>query len=250
MMARPAHADVRTRVERGPLIHTFTALCHSLPLVTTQAIMRSAPVRALLRPASHQAATSRAAPAVRATRTPAQHRGVCLRAALLETVTERGRGESASLGASPSSLESWPTAPPPADELASTSGQRAVVACWWAALAAAGVQVGAETVSSGGATEIVAATAAAYVFADLGSGLFHWLTDNYGDRSTVRGCGGAGRGGPFLASRSPHTLRSHCSAQSSTPSRGTTASRAPSCSASFATMWRACAPPRWLLSCS
>lgn len=69
------------------------------------------------------------------------------------------------------------------------------MACWWAALAAAGVQVGAETVSNGGATEILAATAAAYVFADLGSGLFHWLTDNYGDRSTVRGCGGAGGAG-------------------------------------------------------
>ena len=162
---------------------------------------RAAPARTLLRrPASHQAATSRAvrAPAARATRTPAQHRGVCLRAALLEPVTERGRGESdGSFPSSAASEESWPSAPPPPDELASTSSQRAVVACWWTALAAAGVQVGAETMSNGGATEIVAATAAAYVFADLGSGLFHWLTDNYGDRSTVRGCGGAGEAGNF-----------------------------------------------------
>ena len=55
----------------------------------------------------------------------------------------------------------------------------------WGALQAAALYAGATSVHGDlEAVEAVVAVLGGYVLADLGSGVFHWIVDNYGDAST------------------------------------------------------------------
>ena len=55
----------------------------------------------------------------------------------------------------------------------------------WGTLQAAALLTGATSVHGGlEAVEAGLAVLAGYVMADLGSGVFHWIVDNYGDAKT------------------------------------------------------------------
>jgi hypothetical protein len=55
----------------------------------------------------------------------------------------------------------------------------------WGTLQAAALAVGVSSVHSNlEAAEAGVAVLAGYLLADLGSGVFHWIVDNYGDAST------------------------------------------------------------------
>ena len=129
--------------------------------------------------------------------------------------------------------------------LRSTPKQRLVVALWAALELALACRVASDVSSPEGALCVAASLVAAFFAADLGSGLFHWATDNYGDKRTpvLGGVIDAVRRRPlrtvplYLAS---HTIPFLSFAPSS--SRATTGSRAPSRSASSPTTWPTCAP--------
>ncbi|XP_078428622.1 fatty acid desaturase A [Wolffia australiana] len=77
-----------------------------------------------------------------------------------------------------------PTAPAETESLRSTWAHRGWVAAGCTAVGAALAKSAAAAVATGHLVEPVAAAAAGYFLADLGSGVFHWAIDNYGDAST------------------------------------------------------------------
>lgn len=70
------------------------------------------------------------------------------------------------------------------EELASTSGQRAIVGLSIFLLGAIGSQGVAGIHSSAQAVGVSAAVFVAYILADFGTGVYHWSVDNYGSGAT------------------------------------------------------------------
>jgi Lipid desaturase domain len=171
--ARAGHPTGPHRTLRSTL---SVPMMLQLPSVRAQAPAQSAPRRAARAPA----------PALPSSRTQCSRRGLRLRAALLQPVTEpESLPSPLERRAAPPVDDRWPTAPPDGAELRSTPAHKAVVGAWFLTLAAAAAHCAVDAQTAGLPAELVALLLS-YVAADLGSGIFHWSTDNYGDRSTVR----------------------------------------------------------------
>eukprot|EP00741_Cyanophora_paradoxa_P003781 tig00000093_g3675.t1 len=70
------------------------------------------------------------------------------------------------------------------DRLDSTPAMRAIVAVHWAMTAVAGFRAYELVANGAPAWHIAAAAFCGYLFSDLGTGVYHWAIDNYGDKRT------------------------------------------------------------------
>ena len=70
------------------------------------------------------------------------------------------------------------------DDFKSTPYQRAICAASFGLTALCGAEALSTVSSAADASELALSVLAAYVLSDLGSGIFHWSVDNYGDGNT------------------------------------------------------------------